>query len=83
PLDVQERITGGPLVFSAHPQGENQQQVLHTLHYTKNVPTAQQNHLDYSFKHSTHDQEHHRACDALDHQDSSYERYAYPGRYKR
>ncbi|MGG6871570.1 UNVERIFIED_CONTAM: hypothetical protein P3C96_22005, partial [Pseudomonas aeruginosa] len=31
----------------------------------------------------TYDQEHHLAGEALEHQGSSYERYDYPGRYKR
>ncbi|QBN06346.1 hypothetical protein CKAES1R_03847 [Pseudomonas aeruginosa] len=33
---------------------------------------------DYSFKRPTYDQEHHLAGEALEHQDSSYERYDYP-----
>ncbi|HBP1858775.1 TPA: type VI secretion system tip protein VgrG, partial [Pseudomonas aeruginosa] len=82
-LYVQERIAGGPVLFSAQPEGDNPQPVLHSFRYSENVRTARQTQRDYSFKRPTYDQEHHLAGEALEHQDSSYERYDYPGRYKR
>ncbi|WP_415361424.1 contractile injection system protein, VgrG/Pvc8 family, partial [Pseudomonas aeruginosa] len=81
-LYVQERIAGGPVLFSAQPEGDNPQPVLHSFRYSENVRTARQTQRDYSFKRPTYDQEHHLAGEALEHQDSSYERYDYPGRYK-
>nr|WP_243724941.1 contractile injection system protein, VgrG/Pvc8 family [Pseudomonas aeruginosa] len=56
--------------------------MLHSFRYSENVRTARQTQRDYSFKRPTYDQEHHLAGEALEHQDSSYERYDYPGRYK-
>ncbi|WP_416059216.1 type VI secretion system Vgr family protein, partial [Pseudomonas aeruginosa] len=82
-LYVQERIAGGPVLFSAQPEGDNPQPVLHSFRYSENVRTARQTQRDYSFKCPTYDQEHHLAGEALEHQGSSYERYDYPGRYKR
>ncbi|HDW9459921.1 type VI secretion system tip protein VgrG [Pseudomonas aeruginosa] len=82
-LYVQERIAGGPVLFSAQPEGDNPQPVLHSFRYSENVRTARQTQRDYSFKRPTYDQEHHLAGEALEHQGSSYERYDYPGRYKR
>ncbi|MEF2060329.1 contractile injection system protein, VgrG/Pvc8 family, partial [Pseudomonas aeruginosa] len=60
-LYVQERIAGGPVLFSAQPEGDNPQPVLHSFRYSENVRTARQTQRDYSFKRPTYDQEHHLA----------------------
>ncbi|CDI94709.1 VgrG protein [Pseudomonas aeruginosa PA38182] len=67
-LYVQERIAGGPVLFSAQPEGDNPQPVLHSFRYSENVRTARQTQRDYSFKRPTYDQEHHLAGEALEHQ---------------
>ncbi|TEQ58098.1 type VI secretion system Vgr family protein, partial [Pseudomonas aeruginosa] len=36
-LYVQERIAGGPVLFSAQPEGDNPQPVLHSFRYSENV----------------------------------------------
>ncbi|MDP5421934.1 hypothetical protein P3799_32350, partial [Pseudomonas aeruginosa] len=44
------RIAGGPVLFSAQPEGDNPQPVLHSFRYSENVRTARQTQRDYSFK---------------------------------
>lgn len=81
-LYVQERITGGPVLYSTQPRGDNPQAVLHAFSYTENVRTARQSQRDYTFKRPAYNQEHDLGGEALDHQGMDYERYNYPGRYK-
>ncbi|MFU3621547.1 type VI secretion system Vgr family protein, partial [Pseudomonas paraeruginosa] len=65
-LYVQERIAGGPVLFSAQPEGDNPRPVLHALRYSENVRTARQTQRDYSFKRPTFDQEQHLHGEALE-----------------
>ena len=56
---------------------------LRRLHYTERVRTARQTQRDYTFTHPRYPQEHTPQAPSLDHQGDHYERYDYPGRYKR
>lgn len=81
-LFVQERIQGGPVLYTAHPAAEITQPVLYAFSYTENVRTVEQTQRDYSFKTPSFNQEQHVVGDDLTHKSVPYERYDYPGRYK-
>ena len=81
-LYVQERIQGGPVLYSTQPAGDAPQPVLYAFSYTENVRTAEQTQRDYSFKRPAFDQQQRMLGDDLEHQAQRYERYDYPGRYK-
>ena len=81
-LYVQERIQGGPVLYSTQPAGDAPQPVLYAFSYTENVRTAEQTQRDYSFKRPAFDQQQRQLGDDLEHQAQRYERYDYPGRYK-
>lgn len=76
-------IDGGPVRYNATPGGDQAEPALRRFTYVENVRSARQTQRDYSFKHPRYDQEHALAAEQLDHQDHRYERYDYPGRYKR
>ncbi|MBS7560606.1 type VI secretion system tip protein VgrG [Pseudomonas sp. RC4D1] len=81
-LYVQERIQGGPVLYTTQPAGDAPQPVLYAFSYTENVRTAEQTQRDYSFKRPAFDQQQRQLGDDLEHQAQRYERYDYPGRYK-
>ncbi|MDP9513311.1 type VI secretion system tip protein TssI/VgrG, partial [Pseudomonas protegens] len=81
-LYVQERIQGGPVLYTTQPAGDAPQPVLYAFSYTENVRTAEQTQRDYSFKRPAFDQQQRMLGDDLEHQAQRYERYDYPGRYK-
>lgn len=65
--------------------GDAEQPCLRKLRYSEQVRTARQVQRDHTFTHPAYRQEH-RACapaSHLAHQSSTYERFDYPGRYKR
>ncbi len=54
------------------------------FHYTEQVRTARQVQRDYTFTHPRYNQQHTATGDQdLNNQHKDYERYDYPGRYKR
>lgn len=63
--------------------GEAAEPALHRFHYTEQVRTSRQVQRDYTFTHPRYAQEHTVDGSQLEHQNRSYERYDYPGRYKR
>lgn len=76
-------IPGGPVTFNATPGGDQAEPCLRSLHYAESVRTAQQTQRDYTFKHPQYAQSHISTGSNLNHQATDYERYDYPGRYKR
>ncbi|WP_459207670.1 type VI secretion system Vgr family protein [Pseudomonas sp. MLB6B] len=56
---------------------------LHRLQYSEQVRTARQVQRDYTFTHPAYRQEHRASGPFLTHQATDYERFDYPGRYKR
>ncbi|VVN92547.1 type VI secretion system Vgr family protein [Pseudomonas fluorescens] len=63
--------------------GDSAEPALQRFRYTEHVRTSRQVQRDYTFTHPRYAQEHAADGTQLDHQNRSYERYDYPGRYKR
>ncbi|SIT07910.1 type VI secretion system secreted protein VgrG [Achromobacter sp. MFA1 R4] len=80
---VHGEIEGGPVVYNPTPGGDQPEPALRRFRYTEHVRTARQTQRDYTYTHPQYDQEHSTVARELDHQASRYERYDYPGRYKR
>lgn len=80
-----EEPSQDPIVVLYHPNrgGDQPQPALHRLRYIEQVRTARQVQRDYSFHHPAYRQEHAATASDLQHQSSEYERFDYPGRYKR
>ncbi|WMD19180.1 type VI secretion system tip protein TssI/VgrG [Achromobacter seleniivolatilans] len=80
---VHGEISGGPVVYNPMPGGDQPEPALYRFTYAERVRTAIQTQRDYTYTHPQYAQEHSPIAGGLDHQDSRYERYDYPGRYKR
>ena len=64
--------------------GDSKEPALNRFHYTEQVRTARQVQRDYTFTHPYYNQQHTATGDQdLNNQHKDYERYDYPGRYKR
>ncbi|CAJ0557395.1 unnamed protein product, partial [Mesorhabditis spiculigera] len=63
--------------------GDSPEPALHRFNYTEQVRTARQVQRDYTFTHPRYNLQHAVAGRQLDNQRDDYERYEYPGRYKR
>jgi type VI secretion system secreted protein VgrG len=79
---------GKPLVpytvlYHANSGGDQEKPCLRRLRYSEQVRTARQVQRDYTFTHPAYRQEHRAAGPFLEHQSTAYERFDYPGRYKR
>ncbi|VVO10902.1 type VI secretion system Vgr family protein [Pseudomonas fluorescens] len=73
-----------PVLYQPMGGGDSPEPALHRFHYTEQVRTARQVQRDYTFTHPRYHQQH-SADGGLDlkNQHKDYERYDYPGRYKR
>lgn len=80
---VQGTADGGAVIYNATPGGDEAQPCLRSFHYAERVRTAKAVQRDYTFKNPAYNQQHTHAAPKLTHQSTSYEHYAYPGRYKR
>lgn len=80
---VHGEIEGGPVQYNPVAGGDQPTPALHKFVYAEQVRTARQTQRDYTYTHPRYDQEHSPVAADLDHQDARYERYDYPGRYKR
>ncbi|MCE5977228.1 type VI secretion system Vgr family protein [Pseudomonas sp. JR33AA] len=63
--------------------GDQARPCLRRLHYSEQVRTARQVQRDYTFTHPQYRQEHKAYDNSNPHQSLNYERFDYPGRYKR
>jgi type VI secretion system secreted protein VgrG len=63
--------------------GDQPQPAITHFHYTEQVRTARQVQRDYTFTHPRYPQQHEAYGRDLQHQSDAYERFDYPGRYKR
>ena len=63
--------------------GDQAQPALTQFRYTEQVRTARQVQRDYTFTHPRYNQQHEAIGRDLQRQSGTYERYDYPGRYKR
>ncbi|MFF7399094.1 type VI secretion system Vgr family protein [Achromobacter sp. NPDC008082] len=82
-LQIHGRIDGEPVRYVAAPGGTQPEPALRRFSYAEQVRTARQTHRDYTYTHPRYSQEHSLDGVNLDHQSRRYERYDYPGRYKR
>jgi type VI secretion system secreted protein VgrG len=71
------------VIYQADAGGDPAQPALQQFHCTEQVRTARQVQRDYTFTHPRYNQQHEAYGRDLQHQSASYERYDYPGRYKR
>lgn len=76
--------TDCPVIYQPMSGGDSMEPALHRFHYTEQVRTAVQVQRDYTFTHPRYNQQHTATGDQdLNNQHKDYERYDYPGRYKR
>ncbi|AZS79557.1 type VI secretion system tip protein VgrG [Achromobacter spanius] len=80
---IHGEIAGGPVLYNPMPGGDQAEPALHRFAYAERIRTAVQNQRDYTYTHPRYSQEHSPVATDLAHQDHRYERYDYPGRYKR
>jgi type VI secretion system secreted protein VgrG len=71
------------VLFNDQPGGDPTEPALRRLNFAEQVCTATQVQRDYSFKNPRYAQQHRADGRDLDHQQSHYERFDYPGGYKR
>jgi type VI secretion system secreted protein VgrG len=73
-----------PVIYQPMAGGDATEPALHRFHYTEQVRTAMQVQRDYTFTHPRYSQQHTATGNQdLNNQHKDYERYDYPGRYKR
>ena len=73
-----------PVIYQPKSGGDSMEPALNRFHYTEQVRTAVQVQRDYTFTHPRYNQQHTATGDQdLNNQHKDYERYDYPGRYKR
>lgn len=76
--------TDCPVIYQPMSGGDATEPALNRFHYTEQVRTAVQVQRDYTFTHPRYNQQHTATGDQdLNNQHKDYERYDYPGRYKR
>nr|WP_241188900.1 type VI secretion system tip protein TssI/VgrG [Pseudomonas orientalis] len=76
--------TDCPVIYQPMAGGDATEPALTRFHYTEQVRTAVQVQRDYTFTHPRYNQQHTASGDQeLKNQHKDYERYDYPGRYKR
>ncbi|WP_104903509.1 type VI secretion system Vgr family protein [Pseudomonas sp. LH1G9] len=76
--------TDCPVIYQPMGGGDSMEPALTRFHYTEQVRTAVQVQRDYTFTHPRYNQQHTATGDQdLNNQHKDYERYDYPGRYKR
>ncbi|MBN3858944.1 type VI secretion system tip protein VgrG, partial [Paraburkholderia sp. Ac-20340] len=82
-LYIHGTIEGGPVIYNATPGGDQAEPCIRSFSYAEQVRTARQTQRDYTFKHPQYSQQQSSTGGNLEHQDGGYERFDYPGRYKR
>ncbi|QXI50038.1 type VI secretion system tip protein VgrG [Pseudomonas anuradhapurensis] len=71
------------VLYRANSGGDQARPCLWSLRYSEQVRTAKQVQRDYTFTHPQYRQEHSAGDSSITHQSLDYERFDYPGRYKR
>ncbi|MBH3413661.1 type VI secretion system Vgr family protein [Pseudomonas putida] len=72
-----------PVLYHVNSGGDQAQPCLRRFHYSENVRTARQAQRDYTFVHPTYRLDQHAEAKGEVHQSMDYERFDFPGRYKR
>ncbi|MHC5127606.1 type VI secretion system Vgr family protein [Pseudomonas inefficax] len=82
---VSEEDDVGPdqVLYRANSGGDQARPCLRRLRYSEQVRTARQVQRDYTFTNPQYRQEHRADDSGITHQSQDYERFDYPGRYKR
>ncbi|MBK4987763.1 type VI secretion system Vgr family protein [Pseudomonas sp. S36] len=81
--DDGEALDPNTVLYHTNSGGDQARPCLRHLHYSEQVRTARQVQRDYTFTHPAYRQEHTASGPFLQHQSNDYERFDYPGRYKR
>ena len=82
-FDSEDVFDPNTVLYQSNSGGDQATPCLRRLRYSEQVRTSRQVQRDYTFTHPAYRQEH-RACGPfLEHQSTEYERFDYPGRYKR
>ncbi|WPX88033.1 type VI secretion system Vgr family protein [Pseudomonas asiatica] len=71
------------VLYRANSGGDQARPCLRRLRYSEQVRTARQVQRDYTFTNPQYRQEHRAGDSGITHQSLDYERFDYPGRYKR
>jgi len=71
------------VLYRANSGGDQARPCLRRLRYSEQVRTARQVQRDYTFTNPQYRQEHRASDSGIIHQSRDYERFDYPGRYKR
>ncbi|CAB5602825.1 Uncharacterized protein conserved in bacteria [Pseudomonas putida] len=71
------------MLYRANSGGDQARPCLRRLRYSEQVRTARQVQRDYTFTNPQYRQEHRVGDSSITHQSRDYERFDYPGRYKR
>jgi type VI secretion system secreted protein VgrG len=76
-------IDPNKVLYRANSGGDQAMPCLRRLRYSEQVRTTRQVQREYTFTHPAYRQEHHAGGSLIKHQSQGYERFDYPGRYKR
>ncbi|APO82974.1 type VI secretion system Vgr family protein [Pseudomonas putida] len=79
----EEDIGPDQVLYRANSGGDQARPCLRRLRYSEQVRTARQVQRDYTFTNPQYRQEHRAGDSSIPHQSRAYERFDYPGRYKR
>ncbi|MFJ4351255.1 type VI secretion system Vgr family protein [Pseudomonas sp. NPDC089428] len=82
-FDDQEQAGPYDVLYRANSGGVQAQPCLRRLRYREQVRTARQVQRDYTFTNPAYNQQHRAVASGVIHQSTDYERFDYPGRYKR
>ncbi|CAO3306388.1 MULTISPECIES: type VI secretion system tip protein TssI/VgrG [unclassified Pseudomonas] len=79
----QDEVGPDQVLYRAMGGGDQARPCLKRLRYSEQVRTARQVQRDYTFTNPQYRQEHRASDSRITHQSRNYERFDYPGRYKR
>ena len=82
-FDDQEQMGPYHVLYRANSGGVQALPCLRRLRYSEQVRTARQVQRDYTFTNPAYHQQHRAEASGVVHQATDYERFDYPGRYKR
>lgn len=79
----EDTVRAYSVLYRSNSGGDQATPCLRRLRYSEKVRTARQVQRDYTFTNPAYRQEHRASGRYLEHQSADYERFDYPGRYKR
>ncbi|MBJ9978458.1 type VI secretion system tip protein VgrG [Pseudomonas sp. S75] len=82
-VDSEDAMPPNTVLYQSNSGGDQAKPCLRRLRYSEQVRTSRQVQRDYTFTHPAYRQEHRASGPFLEHQSTDYERFDYPGRYKR